>query len=81
MKVLFILCLCVLLFTGCEVAKSEPDYEIRIIALEKVVEDIQEELELNEQWWYSQNLLEDRVDILEEELSEFWLPAPIAIEY
>ena len=81
MKVLVVLLLCVLLFTGCEVAKSEPDYDARISALEKAVADIQDELELNKQWWYSQNLLEDRVDILEDELDDFWLPAPSAIEY
>jgi len=44
MKVLLVLLLIVLLLTGCEVAKSEPDYDARISALEKSVEEIQKHL-------------------------------------
>ena len=66
MKVLIVLCLCVLLFAGCEVAKSEPDYDARISALEESVEEIQKELDMDAYYRYTSDTIVSRLEKLED---------------
>lgn len=70
MKILLVLLLIVVLLSGCEVAKSEPDYEARISALEKAVEELEEKVLASDTHseLLSPKALETRIRVIEKML-------------
>ena len=68
MKYFIILLILTILFTGCEVAKSEPDYDARISALEESVEEIQKELDMDAYYRYTSDTIVSRLEKLEDSI-------------